>query len=36
MEFWYMTIGDELNEAVNNIPSRLQRIYFQSVLKRYK
>ncbi len=35
MDFWYMTVGDELNTAINNISSRLQRIYFQSVLKRY-
>ena len=35
MDFWYMTIGDELNAAINNIPSRLQRLFFQSVLERY-
>ena len=35
MEFWNMTIGDELNDSINNIPSRLQRLFFQSVLKRY-
>lgn len=35
MDFWYMTIGDELTDAINNIPSRLQRLYFQSILERY-
>lgn len=35
MDFWDMTIGDELNDAINNISSRLQRLFFQSVLKRY-
>ena len=35
MDFWDMTIGDELNYAINNISSRLQRLFFQSVLKRY-
>ena len=35
MEFWNMTIGDELNDSINNISSRLQRLFFQSVLKRY-
>ena len=33
MDFWDMTIGDELNDAINNISSRLQRLFFQSVLK---
>lgn len=35
MDFWDMTIGDELNDAINNISSRLQKLFFQSVLKRY-
>lgn len=35
MDFWDMTIGDELNNAINNISSRLQRLFFQSVLNRY-
>ena len=35
MDFWDMTIGDELNDAINNISSRLQRLFFQAVLKRY-
>lgn len=35
MDFWDMTIGDELNDAINNISSRLQRLFFQSILKRY-
>lgn len=35
MDFWDMTIGDELNNAINSISSRLQRLFFQSVLNRY-
>ena len=35
MDFWNMTFGDELNLAINSLPSNLQRLYFQSVLKRY-
>ncbi len=33
-DYWEMTYGDALRDALENIPSAIQRIYFLSVFER--
>ena len=35
MIFWDMTIGEDLNKSIHELPSTLQRSYFECILQRY-